>query len=139
VGVESKCTEYLSGKRQRAKQGYLDMAATGDQRAQSRCYAVLEHLPSFYRLDAYQLVKHFLGLSLTYPGRPLLVVYLFWEPRNSDEFTVFVQHREELELFASLVRGDESFAFVSLSYPEHWAELEGDQMTSQSAVGGVIP
>jgi hypothetical protein len=69
VGVESKCTEYMSGKIQRAASGYLDLAAAGDQRAQTRCYAVLEHLASFYRLDAYQLVKHFLGLSLTYPGR----------------------------------------------------------------------
>lgn len=124
VGVESKCTEHLRGKRQRVKQGYLDLAAACDTRTQSRCYAVLDHVPSFYRLDAYQLVKHFLGLSLTYPGRPLILVYLFWEPQNAAEFDVFASHRAEVEHFAALVHGDESFSFASLSYTEHWADLE---------------
>jgi hypothetical protein len=66
-----------------------------------------------------------LGLSLTYPKRPpLVLVYLFWEPRNADNFEVFARHRSEVEHFASLVRGDESFKFLALSYIEHWAELD---------------
>jgi hypothetical protein len=123
VGVESKCTEYLRGKRQRSARGYFDLAVTEDPRAQSRCYSVLAHLPDFFHLDAYQLVKHFLGLALTYPGRPLVLVYLFWEPRNADEFDVFARHRLEVEHFASLVDGDEAFAFEPLPYAEKFDEL----------------
>lgn len=124
VAVESKCTEYLSGKRQHPKPGYLELALRGDPRAQTRCYAVLDHLPGFFHLDAYQLVKHFLGLSLTYPERPLILVYLFWEPRNAGESEVFGRHRLEVDHFASLVGGDESLEFTSLSYAENFDELE---------------
>lgn len=124
VAVESKCTEYLSGKRQSPAQGYLDLAPAGDERTGSPCYAALAHVPGFFHLDAYQLVKHYLGLSLTFPRRPVVLVYLFWEPRNTDEFEVFARHRAEVDRFAALVRGDESFEFVALSYPEHWTDLD---------------
>ena len=123
VAVESKCTEYLTGKKVKAAAGYLALAGKGDERTSSRWFAALSHLSEFRLLDAYQLVKHYLGLRRSYPGLPLTLVYLFWEPANADTFPLFGRHRDEIERFGELVAGDESCRFAALSYPEHWREL----------------
>ena len=124
VGVESKCTEHLSERTAKVAEAYLRLAEAGDARATSHWFDALEQVPQFRLLDAYQLVKHFLGLSLTYPERPLTLVYLYWEPANASEIELLARHRAEVNRFASLVEGDESCRFSALSYPEHWAELE---------------
>jgi hypothetical protein len=69
VGVESKCTEYLSPKTSKVAAAYLALATEGDERAASPWFAALADVPSFRFLDAYQLVKHYLGLARSYPGR----------------------------------------------------------------------
>jgi hypothetical protein len=122
VGVESKCTEHLSEKTAKVADAYLRLAETGDARASSRWFAALEQVPEFRLLDAYQLVKHFLGLSLTYQGRPLTLVYLYWEPANAAGIELFARHRAEVDRLASLVDGDETCRFSAISYPVHWAE-----------------
>ena len=48
---------------------------------------------SFRRRDAYQLIKHYLGLRHTYPMRPLTLIYLFWEPTNAVDLAIFGAHR----------------------------------------------
>jgi hypothetical protein len=125
VGVESKCTEFLTAKRKVAvSPGYLALAARGDQRASSRWFGALAHVSEFRLLDAYQLIKHYLGLTLEYQERPRKLVYLYWEPANAEEIPIFAQHRNETDRFTELVAGDPSCAFTALSYPEHWLELE---------------
>jgi hypothetical protein len=124
VAVESKCTEYLAAKTAKVAPAYLALAEKGDERSRSRWFAALAEVPSFRLLDAYQLVKHYLGLTLTYPKRPLTLVYLWWEPANSDASHVFAQHRAEIERFGQLVVGDDTCAFEALSYREHWSELD---------------
>ena len=84
VGVESKCTEYLGAKTAKVADAYNRLAEAGDERASSRWFGALEQVPQFRLLDAYQLVKHFLGLRHTYPERPLALVYLYWEPANAN-------------------------------------------------------
>jgi len=84
---------------------------------------VLDHAPELHLLDAYQLVKHYLGLARTYPNRPLMLVYLYWEPRSASH-DVFVRHHLEIQRFAELVSDDATCAFAAQSYPEHWQELE---------------
>lgn len=123
VGVESKCTEHLSERTAKVADAYLRLAEGGDARASSRWFGALEQAPQFRLLDACQLVKHFLGLSLTYPERPLTLVYLYWEPANASEIELFDRHRAEVDSFASLVESDETCRFSALSYREHWAEL----------------
>jgi hypothetical protein len=124
VAVESKCTEYLAAKTATVADAYLALAETGDERTRSRWFAALASVPTFRLLDAYRLVKHFLGLTLTYHGRPLTLVYLYWEPSNADDRPVFAMHRAEVERFSDLVFGDDACAFAALSYREHWRELD---------------
>jgi hypothetical protein len=124
VGVESKCIESLRAKKAKVADAYKRLAAAGDLRAKSRWFAALTEVPSFRLLDAYQLVKHYLGLTHTYPSKPLVLVYIYWEPSNVEVFAPFVDHRREVEQFASLVVDDPTCRFLALSYREHWQELE---------------
>jgi hypothetical protein len=125
VAVESKCTEYLAGKKAKVAAAYLALAEEGDERVASRWFAALAEVPSFRLLDAYQLVKHYLGLTRTYQGRPLALVYLYWEPSNAGDLPLFAKHREEVKRFGDLLVGDDTCSFEALSYPEHWRELDG--------------
>jgi hypothetical protein len=102
---------------------YLRLADHGDRRAGSRWFGALEEVGGFALLDAYQLVKHYLGLRHTYESRPLTLVYLFWEPTNATAEPVFAGHRQEVGRFAQLVEDDQTCCFRALSYAEHWAEL----------------
>ncbi len=45
---------------------------------------------TLYRhLDAAQLIKHYLGLPNTFPGRDVTLLYLFWEPADAADFPGF--------------------------------------------------
>jgi hypothetical protein len=124
VAVESKCTEYLARKTPQVSQAYLVLRRRFDERAASRWFASLGSVPEFELLDAYQLVKHYLGLRLTYPGRTLTLVYLYWEPREAERYPLLVQHRDEIRRFGDLVGGDATCRFVARSYAEHWDALD---------------
>jgi Restriction Endonuclease associating with ARP len=121
-GVSASSTNSSEARTKRA--AYSALAEKGDERAASRWFGVLAQVSRFRLLDAYQLVKHFFGLSLTYPGRPLTLVYLYWEPANPMGIELFARHRGEVDRFTSLVERDESCRFAALSYAEHWAEVE---------------
>jgi hypothetical protein len=125
VAVESKCIEYLRPKGGVAVSSkYLRLADRKDFRSTSKWFTALRHVDDFHYVDTYQLVKHFLGLALTYKGRPITLFNIFWEPRNPDADPIFTAHRRELKSFADLVAGDKTCRFQYLSYPEHWQELE---------------
>jgi hypothetical protein len=124
VAVESKCTEYLEAQTDTVAPAYLALAGKGDERARSRWFAALAEVPTFRLLDAYQLVKHYLGLTLTYRARPITLVYLYWEPGNADDLPIFAMHRVEIDRFPELIRGDDTCAFAALTYREHWRELD---------------
>lgn len=124
VGVESKCLEYTrTHPKPVVSDAYWVLRECGDARATSRWFAVLEQVASFARLDAYQLVKHYLGLVYSYPSLRRTLVYLYWEPTNNDE-PLIRDHRAEIARFAALVAGDATCRFVALAYGEHWRELD---------------
>jgi hypothetical protein len=111
------------------RRGYKKLAVDGDWRSSSRWFAALDHVERFLLLDAYQLIKHYLGLCETFKHEQpeLTLVYLYWEPANTSDIILaelFERHRREVAEFVDLVAGDPSCRFVPLSYPEYWAELE---------------
>jgi hypothetical protein len=126
LAIESKCLEYLYPTRKPAwfAPAYDTIV---DQRAQSpwfRHIAALRENSERYRyLDAAQLIKHYLGLSHSEPTTSLTLLYLFWEPRNWQEFDAFRQHRAEIREFRDVVAGDQ-VRFEALSYNELWTEWE---------------
>jgi hypothetical protein len=123
VAVESKCTEYLAAKTPQVSQAYLVLRRRFDERATSQWYGALGAVPEFRLFDPYQLIKHYLGLRLTYRDRPLTLVYLYWEPADAEAHPALGEHRAEIRRFADIVGGDPTCRFVALSYAEHWEAL----------------
>jgi hypothetical protein len=124
VAVESKCTEYLANKTPVVSAAYIVLRRRFDERATSQWYGALKAVPEFRLFDAYQLIKHYLGLRLTYRDRPLTLVYLYWEPADAEAHPILGEHRAEIRRFADLVEGDPTCRFVALSYADHWDALE---------------
>jgi hypothetical protein len=126
VAIESKFTEYLQGATHTpVSTSYLRLAERGDPRASSKWFAALKRCDAFLVLDAYQLVKHYLGLRNIFGDDrcPLTLAYLYWEPAqplNSSVAKVIERHRAEIARFTILVAGDPTCRFVSLTYGELW-------------------
>jgi len=125
VAIESKCVEYLQPKRAFFSSSYDKIA---DARAGSAFFKLIPRLRAnmneFRSLDAAQLVKHYLGLTNSWPGMRLTMLYAYWEPRNASAFDVFIEHRKEIEKFGELVRAETNFTFRAACHRELWAEWE---------------
>jgi hypothetical protein len=125
IGVESKCLEYFSSKDADFADAYEEEIK--DERREGPWFAhmqVLRSAPDLYRsLDAAQLIKHAFGLARTFAGQNVHLLYLFWEPRNSDDFGHFRAHRDEAEQFAAAISGG-SPTFSFATYDELWRQWE---------------
>ena len=122
VAVESKFLEYFGPKRPHFKSSYRRQAFP---RAEEAWLDLMERSrdgsPKY--LDVAQLIKHYLGLynTLSHSNQQITLLYLFWEPKNRDEFELFQTHRNELDEFSEDVKGT-SIRFVYRSYSELWTE-----------------
>lgn len=129
-GVESKLTEWISPSKSRGTFSPAYAAiAEDDPRRHTNWFRTMESIAdgstAFSYLDAVQLVKHFFGLVHTYQDLPVRVVYIYWEPVNAADYPEFNAHRAEIDLFSEMVQGDGGdYLFESISYPEHWRELD---------------
>jgi hypothetical protein len=121
VAVESKCLEYLSPHRAVFSPAYE--AGIIDGRRETQWFEEMRRLNEDTRryrwLDAAQLVKHAFGLSYTFQGRPTKLLYLFWEPTNAGEYSVFAEHRAEVDAFKNSV-ATAALQFCAMSYGELW-------------------
>lgn len=132
VAVESKCLEYLSPKVPIFSTRYRDEIS--DERCDGPWYKemlrILDGRDHGYRhLDVAQLIKHALGLSYR-QSRNVVLVYLWWEPSNADEFPIFCAHREEISRLSMRVKGGD-VVFHHMSYDELWSQWHG---SSESAL-----
>jgi hypothetical protein len=77
-------------------------------------------------LDAAQLIKHALGLARAFQDRRTILLYLFWEPTNASNFSIFDQHRREVSAFSGRVLGGFP-EFRAMSYRELCNDWESGQ------------
>jgi len=121
IGIESKLTEYLTRHRAGFSPAYAEQIR--DSRREQGYFRemlrLMEEPDSYVWLDAAQLIKHAFGLARTFAGRPVTLLYLFWEPANPAASPVFAEHRQEIAAFAERVAGSVP-AFQAMSYPELW-------------------
>jgi hypothetical protein len=52
-----------------------------------------------------------------------ILLYLFWEPSNRQNFSIFEEHQTEIMRFADAVRGAEP-TFMAMPYSELWQAWE---------------
>lgn len=121
VAIESKCLEPLSPHVAEFAPAYkAEITDTRRSTAWFREMLRLIEEPRAYRwLDAAQLIKHAFGLAHTFAGRPITLLYLFWEPSNPQAYATFSEHRTEVSRFAASVH-ESGIEFVAMSYPELW-------------------
>jgi len=122
IGVESKLTEYFERKQPDFSPSYRRgklprMEKMWRQLLQEAADGEPQHL------DIAQLIKHYLGLRATYPGRQVALMYLYWEPTNADEIPEFARHREEIRVMQGKVR-DSKVTFKPMTYCQLWKEWE---------------
>ena len=121
IGIESKLTEYLGSHLAEFSPAYEQQIR--DERREQGWFREMQRLteaPDAYALlDAAQLIKHAFGLGRVYRGRPVTLLYLYWEPADAVEHAVFARHRDEITAFADRVAGSTP-GFAALSYPELW-------------------
>lgn len=124
VCVESKFLEILWPKEAKFADSYSEAIERLAEPAWSAVYLTLKANPQKYRfLDAAQLVKHYLGMrySLGHLDTAQVLMYLYWEPENAEEFDLYLEHRTEVADFNRAIDGGE-IAFVSQSYARLWAD-----------------
>lgn len=118
--IESKFLEYLKPKAAKFAPMYVDaMPAVRRGRVYQHMLDLIAQPRTYRRLDAAQLIKHIYGLTHTYAGRPITLLYLFWEPENAADQAVFAEHRAEIADFGQRI-ADDGVTFEAMSYPELW-------------------
>jgi hypothetical protein len=120
VAVESKLTEHLKPPAPVFRPAYDRFLPAADP--WSAWIPILRAEPGRFRwLDAAQLVKHAVGLRRAFPGEPVTLVYLYWEPRDAHAHPQLAEHREEVEALRRSVAGDAAVRLEGLRYGALWA------------------
>ncbi|NCA83394.1 MAG: hypothetical protein EOM72_11735 [Opitutae bacterium] len=124
IGVESKFLEFLSPKPPKFAASYTPGNLPQMEPSWAKLMDALKAGPEQY-LDGAQLVRHYLGLrnQPEFKGKKIILLNLFWEPENWEDFPEYRQHRAELAAFQDKVK-DSDVTFVWMTYPELWRYWE---------------
>ena len=123
VAVIVRCIEYLSRRKTAVAPSYDQLlATTPGLDAWRRQLERLRREPQQYRhVDPGALIKFALALGRTFPDRPTVLLYLYWEPLNADRFEEFCRHRNETAELADAVR-DARVTFDPQSLDALWQD-----------------
>lgn len=122
VAVASRGIDYLQRRQGKLADAYDGVRPKGGL---DPWIALLQRLRaggSDYRyVDAPAVLKYALGLGQTFPGRPIKLVYLYWEPADAERYEPFRAHRAELRRLADEVAGS-TVSLVAQSFDALWSE-----------------
>ena len=128
IAIESKFTEYLKSKKPEFKKIYEEKI--NDDRRDGKWFKEMMRLrveksaTDFYKhLNAEQLIKHAFGLARKFHGKSIVLLYLYWEPGNADDYENIKTHRKEIEKFTCRVASDE-ISFKAMTYRQLWKTWE---------------
>lgn len=122
IGVESKFLEFLTPKPPKFTDSYKRENLPQMEDGWAKLMDALKTGPEQY-LDAAQLVRHYLGLrnQPEFKGKKIILLNIFWEPENGQDFPEYRQHQAELAAFQDAVK-DSNVTFVWMTYPELWRQ-----------------
>lgn len=125
IGIESKYIEVLSPKKPNTN---LDKYIRRVEQLSAVPNGFIDQVVEYYLnkkekyfLDVAQLIKHSLGLfskGRLHENKTIILVYLYWQPENWEDFSVYTEHKKEIEEFAQRVSN--FIKFTPLTYPEYW-------------------
>ncbi len=124
LAIESKLTEYFVAKRPVFSLAYDRLAPPA--LAETCWWQVYEKAktaaPGY--LDIAQLVKHYFGLrkhqQTAGQTKPILFLYLYWEPLNAQTIPACQQHQQELTQLTTAVH-ESAITFRTLPYSQLWS------------------
>jgi hypothetical protein len=122
VAVESKLSEILRPKKAKFTESYREAVRADAEPAWAAMYERLKDDPChFTHVDSAQLVKHYLGIrhALAEKKAPKVLVYVYWEPMNAEDFDAYRAHRSEIREFSGEVK-DSEIRFEAITYSELW-------------------
>ena len=132
IAFESKYLEVLDKKKVDFKESYNQ--------------AKLSYLDSFWFelideykdkelfLDVAQLIKHSIGLIHHKQGKPnsqVILVYIYWVPKNKNAFCEYKSHSIELENFENQLKKQSDIIFKSMTYSDLWKLYEDNLRFSE--------
>ena len=139
IGIESKFIEILNKKlpntnldkyQNRKEMNYLPKTFSETIQYYIDCKNLLF-------LDVAQLIKHSIGLINQ--GRRMklepILVYIYWQPNNWQNFDVYHKHLEEINEFKERI--ERHISFIPISYLEFW-ERYGNDKTFGKHIGKVM-
>ena len=106
VAVIVRCIEYLSRRKTGVAASYDQLLATtsGLEPWRRQLDRLRQECHHYRHVDPGALIKFALALGRTFPDRPTILLYLYWEPLNADRFEEFRRHRAEAVELADAVR-----------------------------------
>jgi Restriction Endonuclease associating with ARP len=124
IGVESKFLEFLMPKQPKFTASYTRDNLPRMEECWAKRIDDLKTGPKQY-LDAAQLVRHYLGLrnQPEFQNKQVILLYLFWEPENWEDFEEYRQHRKELKAFQEQVSTSD-VTFIWMTYPQLWTSWD---------------
>ena len=124
VAVTARYVEYLLTRPRKLASAYDRVRPTPALAPWLRILAELREDPGRYRyVDAAALLKHAVGLGQTFPGRPVKLAYLYWEPSDAARYPAFAEHRAELEQLTAAVSAS-PVALFAQSFDDLWSEWQ---------------
>lgn len=118
IGFESKYLEPLDKKKVNFKESYNEINLAYLDKFWFELIEKYNSTKSF--LDVAQLVKHSIGMINQANGKKVILVYIYWTPRNKDEYQEYEIHQEELDVFSNRMNKQTDIEFLSMTYDELW-------------------
>jgi hypothetical protein len=115
LAVESKFLEPLTPKPAAFTAQYQGAFDRAERPWRNLYHRLCSDALTYRYLDAAQLLKHYLGLWHSFPDLNRTLFFLYWEPSNAADLSVYRDFRREITDFALAVAGCDT-RFVAKSY-----------------------
>ena len=124
VAVESKCTEWMKPKRALFASVYDELEPDTPDSDWTPWFDQMQRLRDTYQLfDSAQIIKHAFGLLSCHKNSSVRLIYLYWEPRNAEDWPECREHREQAQDLAEKVKGS-TVQLIPMSYRELWEDWQ---------------
>lgn len=120
IGFESKFLETLSRKKPEISTAYSDKLLSQVDKGFIEVVNHYRKNNELSHLDTAQLIKHSIGLIKNNKNKKVKLIYIYWEPINAIEFSVYQQHKKELHEFSERIKCVSGIEFHHTTYLEFY-------------------
>jgi hypothetical protein len=136
IGIESKFTEYFKKNINHTKDNLCKYYKRKElsylpDKFNSLLLDYINSTDEMY-LDVAQLIKHSIGLINNKGQKNAVLIYIYWQPTNWEDFEICKKHSEEVNLFSDKMSlFQDVISFKYLSYSDLWREYENNEILKE--------